>query len=74
MLSLKGVVDKILELVQILNGHFRNQRGRLPQKTPKIILFVKLDFFEKILKIPWEPRAPTGIFLSFLDSESVFER
>ena len=45
----KGVVDKILGLVQIFNGHFRNQRSRLPQKSSKIILFVKVDIFEKIL-------------------------
>ena len=49
MWHVKGVVDKIQELVRIFNGHFRNQRGQLPQKTSKIIFFVKVDNFEKIL-------------------------
>ena len=48
-LALKGVVDKILELVQIFDGHFRNQRGQLTQTTSKIIFFVKVDNFENIL-------------------------
>ena len=43
------MVDKVLELVRIFNGHFRNQRGQLPQKTSKIIFFVKVDNFENIL-------------------------
>ena len=47
--NVKGVVDKILGLVRIFNGHFRNQRGQSPQKTSKIIFFVKVDNFEKIL-------------------------
>ena len=47
--EVKGVVDKILELVKNFNGHFRNQRGRLPQNTQKMTIFVKVDNFEKIL-------------------------
>ena len=43
------MVDKILEPVDIFNGQFRTQRGRLPQKTSKHIIFVKLENFEKIL-------------------------
>ena len=40
MKSFKGVVDKILDLVRIFNGHFRNQRGQLPQKNIQDNLFL----------------------------------